>query len=223
MNLLFFETESVFLLAKGVDADSNNAIAPIIVDTATNFIIEHKIDKSNSLLETAFIYTNQKVRQTSKDGSGACLLGIHLKNNKITISHVGDNRVYLIRNGILGQITIDQNLYSQQIQTDSVQNDFWSRRVTLQAICANLELYPDILNLKLLEGDNLILATDGIWSNVTDKNQGLVYRDEVVMNELFTRVFNEKSDGERNQNITNFLADKTSFEDVTLILIEVKS
>jgi len=87
------------------------------------------------------------------------------------ITHVGDSRIYLIRNGQMRQLTRDHTLAQQLIDTGlHHQNDQLVkelRNVLKQALGARVsECRPEVEYLKLADGDLLLLCTDGLTDAV---------------------------------------------------------
>jgi protein phosphatase len=108
--------------------------------------------------------------------------------NKAIIGNVGDSRVYLLRNNILEQVTLDdsptyrrleENL-NRQLQTKlsnvvnpideltkQEQNSFYSRNEISQALGLTGTI-PRISIVDLLNNDKLLVCSDGISDNLTD-------------------------------------------------------
>lgn len=85
----------------------------------------------------------------------------------LIITHVGDSRVYLIRDGQMRQLTRDHTLAQQLIdsgmhnQNDQLVKEL--RNVLKQALGAKVsECRPEVDYLKLADGDQLLLCTDGL-------------------------------------------------------------
>ncbi|HZJ42381.1 MAG TPA: protein phosphatase 2C domain-containing protein [Pyrinomonadaceae bacterium] len=89
----------------------------------------------------------------------------------LIITHVGDSRVYLIRDGQMRQLTRDHTLAQQLIdagihnQNDQLVKEL--RNVLKQALGAKVsECRPEVDYLKLADGDQLLLCTDGLTDTV---------------------------------------------------------
>jgi serine/threonine protein phosphatase PrpC len=99
----------------------------------------------------------------------------------LILTHVGDSRAYLIRKGEIRQLTRDHTLAQQLIDTGLSQDDHLVkelRNVLKQALGANAaEFRPEVNYFKLLDGDQLLLCTDGLSDAV----------DEEVINEVLKR------------------------------------
>ena len=89
----------------------------------------------------------------------------------LIMTHVGDSRIYLVRDGQMRQLTRDDTLAQQLIDTGlHNQNDQLVkelRNVLKQALGAKVtEFRPEVEYMKLADGDQLLLCTDGLTDAV---------------------------------------------------------
>lgn len=89
----------------------------------------------------------------------------------LIITHVGDSRIYLVRDGKIRQLTRDHTLAQQLIDTGlHNQNDQLVkelRNVLKQALGAKVgEFRPEVDYMKMADGDQLLLCTDGLTDTV---------------------------------------------------------
>ena len=95
-----------------------------------------------------------------------------LKNGRLSLAHVGDSRAYLLRGGALEQLTADHSLVAenvrrgimtpQEAETSNLQS------VLIRALGSSAEVQVDVSEHALLEGDMLVLCSDGLTRMVTD-------------------------------------------------------
>jgi PPM family protein phosphatase len=89
-----------------------------------------------------------------------------LRYDQAVISHVGDSRCYLVRNGQARQITQDHTLVNEQrkmglISADEIASSD-SRHILIRSLGPELFVAPDTTALTVLPGDVLVLSTDGV-------------------------------------------------------------
>ena len=89
----------------------------------------------------------------------------------LIVTHIGDSRIYLVRDGQMRQLTRDHTLAQQLIDTGLHQeNDQLVKElknVLKQALGAKVsECRPEVEYLKLADGDLLLLCTDGLTDAV---------------------------------------------------------
>lgn len=94
------------------------------------------------------------------------------RNDEVSIGHVGDSRVYLIRNGALRRLTSDHSYVALQVKLGLVkERDAMSspmRSMITRSIGQDLICGFDVFKETLTKGDILVQCTDGLYSVVLD-------------------------------------------------------
>jgi protein phosphatase len=103
---------------------------------------------------------------------GTTITGVLIHENTAHWVHVGDSRLYLLRNGKSGQITIDQNMAQFLVEEGEITEDevrtHPSRNQLDQCVgCGTCE--PETGHFEVKPGDQLILSTDGLHDEITGK------------------------------------------------------
>ncbi len=89
-----------------------------------------------------------------------------LRHDQAIVSHVGDSRCYLVRNGQARQITQDHTLVNEQRKlglisaSEIAESD--SRHVLIRSLGPEMFVSPDTTALTVQPGDHLILCSDGL-------------------------------------------------------------
>jgi PPM family protein phosphatase len=89
-----------------------------------------------------------------------------LRYDQAVISHVGDSRCYLVRNGKARQVTQDHTLVNEQrkaglISADDIHNSD-ARHVLIRSLGPEMFVSPDTSAITLQPADLLVLCTDGL-------------------------------------------------------------
>ena len=105
-------------------------------------------------------------RDPELQGMGTTLsLAVSLRDN-LLVAHLGDSRVYLLREGQLHRLTHDHTM-SQQVDNPSGDGPIRFRRVLTRAIgLPQSGGEPDLYRYQLKDGDRLMLCTDGLTDMV---------------------------------------------------------
>ena len=116
------------------------------------------------------IYTESQ-ENNDLEGMGSTLVGVLLRDRIAHWVHVGDSRLYLLRNGILTQVTEDQTLARFLLEEGEINTEqlptHYSRHVMDQCVgCGYAE--PETGCLNLLAGDLLVLSTDGLHGQIPE-------------------------------------------------------
>jgi serine/threonine protein phosphatase PrpC len=106
-------------------------------------------------------------------GTTATIAG--LLGDTLYLAQVGDSRGYLVRNGVVQQITKDQSLMQRLIEAGELTPEEAERserrNIILQALGPEPTVKIDLTFQKVRRGDTLVLCTDGL--------SGLVRKDEI--------------------------------------------
>ncbi len=127
-------------------------------------------------LEKAFLtkmmeVANLEVFQTAAKsdalaGMGTTAVCALLKEGQAFISHVGDSRCYLLRGGVLVQLTRDhsyvQGLVDYGTITPEEAETHPQRGAITRAIGVDHRVEPDFTSITVVEGDMILLCSDGL-------------------------------------------------------------
>ena len=131
--------------------------------------------------------------QPQLNGMGTTLTAVQLDQNRLAIAHVGDSRAYLIRSGVIEQLTDDHTIVFEQVarglmtREEAARSDM--RNVLSRALGIGPEVDVDMEELTVSEGDRLVLCSDGlselvsedeILSEVQSSNRPDMVCDELV-------------------------------------------
>src|SRR6185503_4734451 len=89
-----------------------------------------------------------------------------LRHDQAVVSHVGDSRCYLVRNGHAKQITRDHTWVNEQrkiglINEAEIANSE-SRHVLIRSLGPEMFVSPETTALTIQPGDMLVLCSDGV-------------------------------------------------------------
>lgn len=128
-------------------------------------------------LATAIRQANRNIFDTAANtpacsGMGATIVGASMHGDLLTIAHVGDSRAYLLRDGVLQQITEDHSFVAEQVRRGILTEEEASRselqNVITRALGPDETVDPDINEIRAKPGDLFLIATDGLTKPVGD-------------------------------------------------------
>ena len=155
-----------------------NSLAPILSGALSGKFDNVTRRGLATSIETAMKNANEVVqREAAKNsrlnGMGATAAVVVIWNGRVVIGHVGDCRVYHYHAGALTQVTKDQTLVGRMVElgqlTPEEARTHPARNQVSQAIGARTALEPAHYKLKLVPGDWLLVACDGLHSQVDDQ------------------------------------------------------
>lgn len=109
----------------------------------------------------------------SKRGMGTTFDCVITAGNRIVLGHVGDSRVYLIRQGKVHRITEDHTMVEMAIKAgigkkEDFENSDWAHSLT-RAVGTQPSVQVDTLLLECQTGDRFLLCSDGLHGYFTDE------------------------------------------------------
>ncbi len=177
------------VVADGMGGMAGGERASILaIQTGIRLVLEApkwalKIDEQEALqlIDRMRVYFQQVdatlIRETLHDpsltGMGTTLTVAYSVGNHAFVVHAGDSRAYLLRDGRFRQITRDHTLAQSladagKIPAESVGAHSGRHVLVNFAGGPRRGIEPEVGTLELMEGDRLLLCTDGLTGMVTD-------------------------------------------------------
>jgi protein phosphatase len=101
------------------------------------------------------------------------LSALAIAGSQAYVAHVGDTRVYLWRAGRLTQLTSDHSEAAELVRMKVLKADrvreHPGRNVLTRTLGSRLIPRPDYLRQPVLPGDQFLMCSDGLWSEVQDE------------------------------------------------------
>lgn len=137
------------------------------------------------LLKKAITDANTGIFNTAKSeptcrGMGTTVVVGLFQNNKVCIAHVGDSRLYRLRNDKLEQITADHSLIQELVdrglytREEAIANT--PKNLVTRALGVESNVDIDILEVDVLPSDIYLLCSDGLNDMVNDEEIRLTLR-----------------------------------------------
>jgi len=103
---------------------------------------------------------------------GSTAVAAVVRGHSLAIGHVGDSRIYLVRQGTIQQLTQDHSLVMEQVRMGFISREEAStsamQNVILRALGTEAEVQPDVEDLIVMPGDTLLMTSDGLTRQVND-------------------------------------------------------
>ena len=172
----FLVKAPVFAVCDGMGGHAAGEVASgIAVRTIAERAPEHA---DEILLGAAVEAANAAVLEgalngVGKPGMGCTATTVLIENNRMSVAHVGDSRVYLLHNGTLVRITHDHSYVEELVDAGEITADeariHPSRSIITRALGSDPDMYADHFTLDVSSGDRIIVCSDGLSSMVPDK------------------------------------------------------
>jgi protein phosphatase len=121
---------------------------------------------------------NQRIRAAAQQefgrtGMGSTIVGVLVEGSEYSIAHVGDSRVYVIREGSIQQLTSDHSLVMEQVRRGLITIQEAQRsemqNIITRALGSDESVEPDLADYAAEPGETLVLTTDGLTRHVSDE------------------------------------------------------
>jgi PPM family protein phosphatase len=123
-------------------------------------------------IEAANLGVYQTAQRIGAGCMGTTLTAVHLNGNRLHIAHVGDSRLYLIRDSHAECLTPDHSTAGELVRMNLISPDnvrtHDQRSYLTRAVGLELFIRPEITSIMVQDGDRLILCSDGVWSVIED-------------------------------------------------------
>jgi serine/threonine protein phosphatase PrpC len=174
----------VYAVADGMGGHSAGQIAAEL--SLNVFVRSYYADKSPDVqrcLTDAVREANEYVVDVARtvpgrQGMGATLTAVAIRDDDLFIAQVGDSRCYLLREGKIEQLTEDHSWVQEQVRSgamslaDAEQSPF--RNVITRSMGGAPEVEPDVTAVKVKVGDRYLLCSDGLSGMIPDAEIGML-------------------------------------------------
>ena len=178
-----FSDIQLYILADGMGGCKAGDIASkLAISTAKSYIennIKDTPKEKESLIQlvgSSAEYANMVVYEKSKEdkdfeGMGTTIEICLIYNNRAFIAHIGDSRIYRIRNGLIRQLTQDHSYVQTLVKQGTITKDeaeiHPKKNILTRALGCNAFVEPDMLVRGFQKDDILVMCSDGLSNMVT--------------------------------------------------------
>jgi len=171
--------KQLFVVADGMGGYVAGEVASVMaIESVCQVVALEQNDPPLEVLRQAFYQANDRIYQEARQhpeysGMGTTLSALWIVNGKAYISHVGDSRVYLIREGKITSLTVDHSLVGELVRegglTEEQAMTHPQKNVLTRALGCNSLVEVDIADLEIKYGDYFLLCTDGVSNMITSE------------------------------------------------------
>lgn len=185
-------TNGVVILADGMGGYKAGEVASAIAVTTTHKKIleglakpiqqptasDAQLSPEAIAVKNAVIHVNSEIYKAAQtdpqcQGMGTTLVVVLFHNNIATIAHVGDSRLYRIRQNVFSQVTKDHSLIQELIdrgiytREEVLKNT--PKNLVTRAVGIEPEVIVDVADETVYPGDIYMLCSDGLNDMVDDE------------------------------------------------------
>ncbi len=147
-------------------------------DVTWPFDFNPSLTRSENALLNSIQLANESVctlagENQAYSGMGTTVVALMIDGNQGYVAHMGDSRLYRLRNGVLTSLTMDHSWVNEQLRKnilteEEARNHRW-RNVITRALGNKLDIDVELNRLEIQHRDRFLLCTDGLSGMVTDE------------------------------------------------------
>lgn len=170
-------------------------------------------DRANHL-GSAIRLANEAIHQAAtahaaQAGMGSTIVAAQVEKEFVSIGHAGDSRIYLVRNGVIQQITHDHSLVMEQVRRGLITleeaNASEMQNIIIRALGPEEKVVPDLDDLMAMPGDIFLFCSDGLIRHVADDAILDIVQGTVTLDLMAQRLIDAAKEGGGSDNVTVLL------------------
>jgi serine/threonine protein phosphatase PrpC len=147
--------------------------------------------------------------QNGRSGMGSTIVAVLVRGNSLAIGHVGDSRIYLVRQGTIQQLTQDHSLVMEQVRRGYITLEQAQKsemqNIILRALGSEEAVEADVEDLVAMPGDLLLMTSDGLTRHVPDEEILEIVQEPGDLEQVCGRLVQTAKDRGGDDNITCLL------------------
>jgi protein phosphatase len=175
------------------------------------FPFDPSISLEANRLKAAFRLANRKIAAAIADaqelrGMATTASAVLFGTRRASVAHVGDSRVYVLRDGKLEQITSDHSWVEEQVRAGTMSRTAarqhpW-RNVVTRALSGGEDPEVDVTEIAPAPGERFLLCSDGLFGVVPDAQIADLLGQLTPLDSICQRLVTAANEGGGPDNIT---------------------
>jgi protein phosphatase len=145
-------------------------------------------------------------RDASTSGMGTTLTAAMIRDDEISIAHVGDSRAYLYRDGELKRLTSDHSLVEELRRqgrlTDEQAEEHPQRSIITRALGPEPVVEVDTMTYQARPGDVIVLCSDGLTTMISEDRMAATLASAATLEAAVASMVDDANASGGRDNIT---------------------
>ena len=196
-NYYMDDAAGLFVVADGMGGHASGEVASkMAVDIIRDYIkginnerpaqigaYRQDCSETTNRLGSAIRLANMAIYEASRknpqlQGMGTTVAAAQIDGRRLSLAHIGDSRVYLVRAGDIEQLTDDHTIVYEQVKREIITKDEASksemRHILTKALGISAEAEVDMNEMNVAPNDILLFCSDGLSGMVDDETMRTV-------------------------------------------------
>lgn len=217
-SLFVLPDQQLYIVADGVGGHNSGELASrLAVGFMAQYVAMNPLSAVRNTKElkkyfqNCFAGANELIYSKALEGSeyaGMATTAVmaFLREEACYVINVGDSRAYLIRDGVMRQLTEDHTLVQSLINSGAITKEealtHPDRNMITKAIGGERTVEPDFYRFKTYPGDVIILCTDGLYGEVEADKILQLATETKTMHRLAKLLVDEANEAGGKDNIS---------------------
>jgi serine/threonine protein phosphatase PrpC len=206
----FYARAPVFAVADGMGGAQAGEVASRVAAEAFESPREHD-DAPERYLSRVVTEANERIHElaqsdASRSGMGTTLTAALIRDDEVSLAHVGDSRAYVLRDGELKRLTSDHSLVEELRRqgrlTEAQAEEHPQRSIITRALGPEPDVEVDTLTVPARPGDVFVLCSDGLTTMVPEARIARILERSKSLESAVSRLVREANEGGGRDNIT---------------------
>jgi PPM family protein phosphatase len=209
----------LFVVADGMGGHAGGDVASALTIKSITTVDREfpSASEAELALHDALIAANRVLAETVFEhgeltGMGTTVSGMVLVGDQLAIAHIGDSRIYRLRDGSLEQMTSDHTFVQRLVDSGRITEEeaaVHPRRSVLMRVLGDVDATPEIDSFTLAThaGDRWLLCSDGLSSYVSEDKIAAAMDPENDVDAVAERLVKESLDQGAPDNVTVVVVD----------------
>ncbi len=209
----------LFFVADGMGGHAGGDIASAIASQriALTDARYDSVDEAIETLKQGILEANSMLSATvaehpELEGMGTTFSGVLVQSNQVITAHIGDSRIYLVRDGEVRQITADHTFVQRLVEMGRITAEealVHPRRSVLMRVLGDVVGDPevDVALFDALAGDRWMVCSDGLSGVVPDEVMERILTSNISADEAAELLIGEALEFGAPDNVTVVITD----------------
>jgi PPM family protein phosphatase len=206
----FYDAPPVFAVADGMGGARAGEVASRIAVEAFGESTDHAGEPEARLEEIARV-ANRRIYELARSeqayrGMGTTLTAVIVDGREIAVGHVGDSRLYRLRDGELERLTTDHSLVEEYVRAGRLAPEeaesHPQKSIITRALGVEEEVEVDTLTCHATDGDVYLLCSDGLTGMISEGEVADILRSHSSLDDAARTLVDAANRAGGRDNIT---------------------
>ncbi|MGD8193622.1 Stp1/IreP family PP2C-type Ser/Thr phosphatase [Herbiconiux sp. P18] len=214
-----FAGETLFAVADGMGGHAGGDVASALalqrlaeIDGQYNSAVDAEFALQEAIVAANAVLTETVYEHPELTGMGTTLSALVRVGHSVALAHIGDSRVYRLRDDVLTQITVDHTFVQRLVDSGRITPEeakTHPRRSVLMRVLGDVDAAPEV-DLQVMDtrpGDRWMLCSDGLSGVVEHDDIEKILKNQVTPRDAAEALVKESLDHGAPDNVTVVVVD----------------